>query len=453
MFSNQEKNPYRKLVVGVNQKVPLAHGGSRRAINFDNAATTPPFRSALKAIQDFAPWYSSIHRGKGYKSVTSSQMYERARDTVISFVGANRQRDTVIFVKNSTEAINLLARSFSNESKKPVILTTQMEHLSNDLPWRAGFERAYVQVDAQGRLSLTDLCDTLEKYAGRVSLVTVTGASNVTGIINPIHEIAELTHKHHAYLHVDAAQLVPHAMFDMYSPDSNQHIDFVSFTGHKLYAPFGAGVLVGNKEHFRHARPLLVGGGSASLVSGTFVQWDGVPTRFEAGTPNIMGVISLAAAIRTFRQIGIPLLAKREQNLLEYLYEELTRIPEITLFGPNPIDTPRVGIACFSLEGLHQHDVAQALSDDYGIAVRSGFFCAHPYVQTLLGISEEEMEVFREDPISPFPGLVRISIGLYNTLAEVRILVHALQSIAKKRNQYAERYLYNPKGSCGVFES
>jgi len=180
--------PFRNLVVGVDTNIPLSDKTYTTAINFDNAATTPPFNYVMEEIIKFSPWYSSIHRGAGYKSQVSSRLYDDARNIIAEFIGADTENHSIIFVKNTTEAINKLSNKLLPLYKDGIILSTCMEHHSNDLPWRNKYKVDYVSIDKYGRLSIDDLKSKLIKYNGKVKLVTVTGASNVTGCINPIHE-------------------------------------------------------------------------------------------------------------------------------------------------------------------------------------------------------------------------------------------------------------------------
>jgi cysteine desulfurase/selenocysteine lyase len=452
MRTNHEIKKFRELIVGVNHRVPLTDGNYVTGINFDNAATTPPFTSVIKEITDFAPWYSSIHRGKGYKSVLSTELLEKSRETVGHFVHADPQLDSVIFTKNSTEAINLLAYVLHEEGGRPVVLASEMEHIANDLPWREYFTVDYIQVNQEGRLSLEDLEAKLKKYQGKVKLVTVTGASNVTGYINPIHQIAKLAHFYGTKIHVDGAQLVPHKEVNMKEYTDPEHIDFLSFTGHKMYAPFGVGVLIGAKATFNQGKPLLKGGGAVRIVSQEFVQWDEAPEKDEAGTPNIMGIVALSAAIRTFQQLDMDSIHEYEKNLLDYTLDGLQRIPDIKIYGAQTDKEPHVSLFSFSMEEMNHHDIAQILSDDFGIAVRSGFFCAHPYVQRLLGLSEETMEQLRDDPSEIAPGLVRVSFSFYNTHGEIDVLLQALKEISNNKEYYTLKYMSNTKGVCGTLQ-
>lgn len=438
---NDNGRRYRSMFVGVNQRIPLASGRYVRGINFDNAATTPPFRAVIKEIENFAPWYSSVHRGKGYKSEITSGVYEKGREVIKRFVKADPELDTVIYTKNSTEAINVLAYACSQDCNSDVILATEMEHLANDLPWRDRFSVDYIAVDSFGRLSLSDLHKKLIKYQGRVKLVTVTGASNVTGYINPIHTIAKMAHEYNALIHVDGAQLTPHSIIDLQPHSSPEHIDFYTFTGHKMYAPFGIGVLIGAKEEFKDKLPLLRGGGAVSLVANNFVDWVETPAKDEAGTPNILGIVALMTAIRTLEKLGMGTIRGYENRLISYCTQGLKNIPDCHVFGTSDQELEeRISVISFYLEGISHHAVAQALSDEYGIAVRSGLFCTHPYIFRLLQVNPEDLQNYSQNPDIPVPGLTRVSLGLYNQYYEVNIFLKALEKIAKNKNYYQQKY-------------
>lgn len=431
---------FRKLVVGVNAKVPLANGEYVNEINFDNAATTPPFLSVMEEIRDFAPWYSSIHRGTGYKSQLSSDLYEQGRDLIKEFVHADQTRDIVIYTKNTTESINMLAYRLAQADKGLIILSTEMEHLANDLPWRDKFQVEYIGIEEDGKLSLCDLERKLSKYAGKVKLVTVTGASNVTGYINPIPKIATLAHQYGAQILVDGAQLVPHAAMDMRPYDSMEHIDYLVFSGHKMYAPFGIGVLIGNKKTFEQGEPVYKGGGDVRLVSHQFIEWESPPAKDETGTPNVIGVAALLTAIKTLHSIGMDVVHDYETFLINYAIERLRNIPDITLYCHSEKNQKRVSLISLTIQGIHHHVVAEILSREAGIAVRNGLFCAHPYVEKLLNLSREDLGYFHHNHAVPLPGLVRISLGIYNNYHEIDILLQQLERIVSNKKYYKEKY-------------
>lgn len=431
---------YRKLISGIDTKVPLENGEMVTAINFDNAATTPPFITVLQQVMNFAPWYSSAHRGAGYKSKFSTKLYENSRSDVLNFVNADPSVYTTVFVKNSTEAINKLSFRLCNGKKKCLILSTDMEHHSNDLPWRNKYKVDYISIDEDGRLSMDDLKFKLAKYKGAVRLITVTGASNVTGYVNPIYEIAALAHKYNAKLLVDGSQLVPHIPIDMRSMDSPEHIDYLVFSAHKMYAPFGIGVLIAPKEVFQQGIPEYRGGGTVQTVTHKFVIWDDPPHKEEAGSPNIIGAVALSSAINTLKLMGMDNIQKHELNLTKYTLERLKKIPDIQLYGNVNDLSNKLGIICFNIEGIPHQTTAEILSGEAGIAVRSGCFCAQPYVQRLLNIASNEIIRYARNPKEPRPGLVRISFGLYNTFEEIDILIETLNKIVKGKKHYIAKY-------------
>lgn len=431
---------YRNLVSGLETTVPLHNGRLVTGINFDNAATTPPFKSVLKDIMNFAPWYSSIHRGTGYKSRVSSKIYEDSRKTVLEFVGGDQNKDTVIYVKNTTEAINKLSYRLYDMDRRNIILSTAMEHHSNDLPWRNKYNIDYVKVDQFGRLDIDDLQKKLEKYRNKVKLVTVTGASNVTGYVNSIHKIASIAHRYGAKILVDGAQLVPHVPVDMKPFGSEEHIDYLVFSSHKMYAPFGTGVLIGPRAAFFSGEPEYSGGGTVKIVSHEDVMWDVPPYKEEAGTPNIMGVVALISAINTLKAIGMKNIKEHEDNLLKYALCRLEAFPEIRLYSDYDNENGKVAIIPFNINGVHHSIVARILSGEGGIGVRSGCFCAQPYIQKLLNISKNQMREYFLNPSTYSPGMVRLSFGLYNTYSEIDRLINSLGNILKDRDKYIKRY-------------
>ncbi|MBC2725793.1 aminotransferase class V-fold PLP-dependent enzyme [Desulfosporosinus sp.] len=430
------KSSYRHLVVGADTKIPLPNGRYTTAINFDNAASTPPFVSVMEEINQFASMYSSIHRGTGYKSQVSSKLFEDARSVVLKFVNADPFRDTVVFVKNTTEAINKLSYRLWDGNKKSVILSTWMEHHSNDLPWRGKFQVDYVQTDSSGKLSLEDLENRLAKHKGNVKLVTVTGASNVTGYVNPIHKIAELAHRYKAKILVDGAQLVPHNSVNMNPNNPLQRIDYLTFSAHKMYAPFGIGVLIGPQETFQKGVSELVGGGTAETVTHDWIVWEKPPHNEEAGSPNVMGVVALVTAIRTLSSLGMKTIDHYENQLTNYANSKLKLIPGITLYSHTAPGEPRIGVIPFNIKGIEHEKVATILSDQAGIAVRTGCFCTQPYIQRLLSISPKQMEFYRKRRDAPRPGVVRLSFGLYNDFSEIDVLIRFLERIAKHPTSY-----------------
>ncbi|NMA02272.1 MAG: aminotransferase class V-fold PLP-dependent enzyme [Clostridia bacterium] len=437
------KPTFRDLVVGVNTKVPLKNGKKVTAINFDNAASTPPFAAVLDEIRNFSPWYSSIHRGTGYKSQICSDFYDHSRQIVADFLQADLNESSVIYVKNATEGINKLSYRLLEDLKGGIVLSTFMEHHSNDLPWRNKYQVDYVRVDEQGRLLLDDLEQKLRKYKGKVKLVTVTGASNVTGNTNPVHKIAALAHKYGAQILVDGAQLIPHAPFAMKPSSKMEHIDFLVFSAHKMYAPFGIGVLIGPKKVFSQGVPEFVGGGTIKMVSHDYINWADAPERDEAGTPNVLGVLALTTAIQTLQELNMERIYRYEESLVRYALGELRKIPDIKIYGNDLNTQNRVSIISFNLKGIDHRTLANILSLEAGISVRNGCFCAQPYVQQLLKVSPKEIKKHVENPSLPHPGMVRLSFGLYNTYSEIDTLIQILNKVTNNKTYYLNKYLEN----------
>jgi cysteine desulfurase / selenocysteine lyase len=420
---------FRSLVEGVETRIPLEDGSTVQYTNFDNAATTPPFKMVLQEIMKFAPWYSSVHRGTGYKSKLTSDFYENSRKEVLNFVSADSDEQIAIYVKNTSEAINKLSNRLERKNNKDIILSTEMEHHSNDLPWRGKFQVHYIEVDKSGKLSMEDLKNKLQIFGNRIALVTVTGASNVTGYINDIYEIAELTHKFGSKVLVDGAQLVPHVPVNMGKAGELRHIDYLAFSAHKMYAPFGTGVLIGPKETFKEGNPDYMGGGTVDKVTHEMVTWAEPPEKEEAGSPNVMGVVALLAAIRMLNSIGMFNIQNYEDGLMVYALEKLNTIPDVILYGSTQ-NEGRVGIIPFNIRGMDDEITANILSSEAGIAVRNGCFCAQPYMRKLLGLPKDADK----------GGMVRVSFGLYNSLSEIDTLFSVLNHIIKNKSYYNEKY-------------
>ena len=435
---------FRSLVAGLDGEVPLLDGRTVPYVNLDNAASTPPLRAVIEALDGFMPWYSSVHRGTGYKSRLSTEAYEAARRQVAAFLGADPERDAVIFVKNATEGLNKLAQCLPLTEGRNVVITSWMEHHSNDLPWRAAAHTVHVDIDPLGRLDMDDLRAKLGRYRDSVAVVAVTGASNVTGFINPIHEIARLAHEAGAYMALDAAQLAPHRPVDMKPAGDEGHIDFAVIASHKMYAPFGSGALVGPREVFEAGPPSVVGGGAVDLVSDDHVDWAAAPEREEAGSPNVPGAVALARAIQVLAGIGMDQVAQHEAELVQYALRRLNKLPKVHVYGSrDPERTEdRVGVITFDVEGLHHALVAAVLAYEAGVGVRNGCFCAHPYVTRLKRVGPEEFarirsQVLRGDRTNA-PGMVRASFGLYNTTDDIDVFIEALERICRGdiRGQY-----------------
>ncbi|BEL08054.1 aminotransferase class V-fold PLP-dependent enzyme [Actinoplanes sichuanensis] len=382
-------------------------------VHLDYAASAPCVRAAAEAVQDLLPRYGSVHRGTGVRSQASTLAYELARDVVAEFVGA-RPGDSVIFTRNTTDALNLLARAL------PAGTTTvqfEGEHHANLLPWPNPLR---LPAPASPDDAIAALKQALDGRVGPV-VFTVTGASNVTGEVWPVRELADVAHSYGARVVVDAAQLAPHVPVDL----DDLGADYLAFSGHKLYAPFGAGVLVGRSDWLDAAEPYLAGGGASAAVGDRpgELTWATGPARHEGGTPNLLGAVALAAVCEALTQAGRVARHEHEQRLLARLRSGLAGVPgaiEVSLFGP---DHPRVGIVSLALPGHDPAEVAQRLGREHGIGVRAGQFCAHPLVRRL---TDSDRTGACGDGVT---GLLRISFGLGSTENDVDRAVGALAAV------------------------
>jgi selenocysteine lyase/cysteine desulfurase len=414
----------RLQLLGLGSPVPVASGDMVTYTNLDYAASTPPLEEVAAAVDRVAVWYSSVHRGAGQKSRVATAMYEGARGAVGAFVNA-RPSDAVIFTRNTTDALNLLARSVPDRT--PIVMFAA-EHHANLLPWRRG----YAECLPVPRSS-ADVVAALDSVLGksRPGLVAVTGASNVTGELWPIAEIAKLAHGRHWRIAVDAAQLAPHHPIDMTALD----IDYLAFSGHKVYAPYGAGALVGRPDWLAQADPFLSGGGAVDFVTAEDVIWSKLPGRHEAGSPNVIGAVALGVACDTLAASGMPNIHADELSLAEYARAKLATVSGLTLYTTWPASHPRLGIFAFNLAGYDHALLALVLSAEYGIGVRDGRFCAHPLMLDLLEVdgraTDAMLTELRGGAQPSLPGAVRASLGLGSSRQDIDRLVLALAEISE----------------------
>ena len=436
MIATHTSVDMRSRILGLDLEIPLLDGRRVPYVNLDNAASTPPLVDVVRAVESFMPYYSSVHRGTGFKSRLSTVAYDQSHEIIGRFVGADLSTNTVIFGKNTTEAINKLAWRYPL-APDSVVLTTQLEHHSNDLPWRPHAHVVHVRALPDGRFDEDDFDRLLAEYAGRVALVTVTGASNVSGFLQPIHRLARKAHAAGARILVDCAQLAPHRRVDMLPDDDPEHLDFVTLSAHKMYAPYGTGALIGPKEIFLHEAPEYRGGGTVDIVTLDEVHWAGVPDREEAGSPNVVGAVAMAVAAQVLMEVGMDAVAAHEEHLIAYTLERLREVPGIHIYGEtDPARAhEKVGVIPFNLEGMSHFLVAAILCYEGGIGVRSGCFCAHPYVVHLLHLDEDESHRWRDQMLagdkSEMPGMVRASFGCYSNTDDVDRLVEMLKAIAR----------------------
>jgi len=373
----------------------------------DNAASSQKPGAVIEVLETFyRVHYANIHRGVHTLSEEATAAYEGARDKVAAFIHAPDRRG-VIFTRNTTEAINLVAYAWGRACVGPGdrIVVTEMEHHSNLVPWQllareVGAELAYVSVTDEGQLDLESLDRLLQ---GPVKLVAFTHVSNVLGTVNPAQEIIARAHAVGARVLVDAAQSVPHLPVDVEA----LNCDFLAFSGHKMCGPTGVGVLYGRPELLEEMEPFLTGGGMIRRVGRTEATWADLPCKFEAGTPAIAEAVGLGAAVDYLSAVGMEAVWAHEQELADYALERLEESPGVHVIGP-PAEE-RCGVVAFTVKSIHPHDLAQAL-DFEGVAIRAGFHCAQP-LHKRLGLE----------------ATARASLYLYNTREEVDRLVEGIQ--------------------------
>jgi selenocysteine lyase/cysteine desulfurase len=406
-------------VVGGTLQAPLVTGRGVRHVNLDYAASAPALQAVADHVAEALPFYASVHRGAGYASQVSTNLFESARTTIADFVGA-RADDVVIFTRNTTDSLTLLASAVPvSGEQRGEVLVLDLEHHANLLPWTTSGPAWVLPVADTLAETLAELEAALA--ARPISLVAITGCSNVTGELLPVTRIAALAHRYGARIVVDGAQLVPHRRVDLAAAG----IDYLAFSGHKLYAPFGAGVLVGRRDWLDAAAPYLPGGGAVREVraDGTAV-WAAAPQRHEGGTPNVLGVAAVAAACRAIAALPEGALTEHEDAIATRLRAGLAAIPGVQLlrlFRDSPADsTEQAGVVGFAVEGYEAGLVAAYLSAEHGIGVRDGKFCAHPLVERLGHGS----------------GALRASIGVGSRSEDAARLVSALRQLVEHGPQW-----------------
>ncbi|MEM8530297.1 MAG: cysteine desulfurase [Chloroflexota bacterium] len=378
----------------------------------DSAASSQKPRQVIDCLEDYYRRYNAnVHRGVYKLSEQATFAYERARGKVGRFINAYSHKE-IIFTRNATEAINLVARSWgdANLREGDRILLSVMEHHANLIPWqmlaqRTGAQLDFVRVDGEGRLVMEDVDRLLTE---QTKLVAITHQSNVLGTVNPIQELALRAHSFGAVIMVDAAQSVPHMPVDVQA----LNVDFLTFSGHKMCAPTGIGVLWGRRSLLEAMPPFLGGGSMIKMVDLHTTTYADVPARFEAGTPAIAEAIALGEAVDYLQRIGLDKIQQHEHELTAYALDRLSTIEGLTIYGPKTTEM-RGGSISFTLDMVHPHDIA-ALLDSDGVAVRAGHHCCQP-LHTLLDV----------------PATARASFYLYNTQEEIDRLAIGLERTQK----------------------
>ncbi len=387
-----------------------------KLVYLDNAATTQKPQSVIDAITSYYTGFNAnVHRGLHTLAEEATSAMEKTRDKTAAFIGGVK-REEVVFTRNATESINLVASSWGKKNIKQGdrIVITQMEHHANLVPWimlakETGADLVYIPITRDGYLDLSDIKNIINS---QTKIVALTHMSNVLGTINPVEEIIELAHKNNAFVLIDGAQSVPHLPVDVKALDA----DFYVFSAHKMLGPTGVGVLYAREEILNEMEPINFGGEMISEVRFDFADWAELPMKFEAGTPNIADLVAFAPALDYLSKIGMDKIRQHEIEITTYGLEELRKLDYIKIFGPdNPLD--RGGVISFVDNKIHPHDLAQFL-DSKGVAVRAGHHCAQPLVK-LLGV----------------PSMARASFYIYNSRDEVDKLVEALKQ--------ARRYFVN----------
>jgi len=398
----------------------------------DNAASTPPLKTVLESVQNFLLTYGSVHRGAGKHSEISTDRYESARKTIGKFINARQGRDVVIFTANTTDAINRTVLLYPWQ-KGDAVLISDIEHSSNLLPWLKMTKVITFNTNIDYQITPKIIDDQLY-YHPEIRIVAIAGASNLTGQVIPIKDIYNICRKYNVHLLIDASQLAPHY------PVSLDDCDLLAFSGHKMYAPFGIGVLAGRTEILMHTGLAPTGGGNVYYVHPVKgPAYKNTPWRHEIGTPNSLGAIAMAAAAETLQQhIGWNKIIDHNQNLTQYFIKHLTNIPGINLYFPIERlvkqGIPHTPIAVFDIQGIPSAVVGKILSQE-NIAVRCGTFCLYRLIERVKNISLEEREIiYREQIVNHYDlpdryHLIRASGGLMTTEEDIVKLAKVLQFI------------------------
>ena len=455
-------NKIKEDFIGLDTNYTLADGRRIRRIYLDSTASTLIMGAAHKAIQQFYNHYANTHSLLHFSAKISTQEYEWAHNRILSFLQADPGDYTCFFTgSGSTGGINRLARVFRDYNpEKEIAIISLMEHHSNDLPHRKHAKKVvHIPLDNHdgqpGCINIKFLENTLKKNQGNVNYVAVTGVSNVTGIINPIYDIAELAHSYDTFIIVDGAQMVAHLPVKISGhKNPKRNIDAFVFSGHKAYAPGSPGTVICRKDILGSIEPEEVGGGMVDRVFlDRYIVSEEFPAREEAGTPNIAGAIGIAAVIEVLDNIGMDLIFEEESELIHYTLNQLKDIPDIQIYGVT--DTTiceRSACISFNIKNMDHGLVAAILNDYFNIAVRNECFCAHPYVKEMImddllaattSINEEDFE----DAFQLKSGMVRASFGIYNTEKDADELVKAITDISENREAYTNQYKLDNTGN------
>lgn len=445
----------RRNFLGLDTCYRLADGRVTRRHYLDSAASTLALGCARAVADELLQHYANTHSTLHFSARIASRAYDWAHGQALKFVRADPDRYTAFFAGSGcTAPLNRLARVLAaRRPERSVALVSLMEHHANDLPHRKHAGRVVPipltgAAPALGTVDLTVLERLLEQHRGRVNYVAVSAASNVTGIINPVHDIAALAHAHGAWVVVDASQHLAHAPLPISDTGAlERELDAVAFSGHKLYAPGSPGGAIVRRTLLEGGEPDEVGGGMVEEVHPSDYRVTArFPDREEAGTPNLLGAVQLGAALNALQRVGMERIHAAEQTLLRRLLAELASVPGARIYGGFDLErTPRLGTVAFNLDGLEHGLVAAVLNDYHNVAVRNGCFCAHPYVRELLKPELWELDL---DPdagdaaamLKPWQGMVRASLGLYTTDEDIDALLAGIRDLLARSDDYRALY-------------
>ena len=449
--------------IGLDTVYKTVNGKKTKRIYLDTTASSLMMGIAHRASNEFLKHYSNTHSLLHFSAKISTKTYNWIHQRILEFVHASPEEFTCFFMGSGvTAGINRMAKTLQKlRPDKDIVLISIMEHHSNDLPHRKhGGKVIHVPISNSSSGMGSINMDIFEKYLiqfqGRVNYVSITGLSNVTGIITPINKIAKLAHKYGAYVIVDAAQMAAHVPIYMSGfEDKDMEIDVLLFSGHKTYAPGSPGVIIARKDFLSAIEPEEVGGGMVDKVcpDNYFVSQK-FPDREEAGTPNILGAITLGTAIHVLDSIGMDIILKKDLKIIEYAFNKMNQHNDIFIYGDMDLKKfPRAGTIAFNIIDMDHGLVAAILNDYFNIAVRNECFCAHPYVEKMLHLTHEEeinqLECIDNHltwTVEPWMGMVRASIGIYNTKEDIDYLIEGLDEIIANKKEFSKNYILNSDG-------
>jgi selenocysteine lyase/cysteine desulfurase len=444
----------RTAFTGLDTEYPLADGTTASRTYLDSAASNLRLTVADDIVRNALRHYANTHSELHFGARITTHLYHQAHEIVADFVDAPDDYTTIFTGSGVTGGLNRMARVLAERRPaRDVVITTLMEHHANDLPHRKHVGNVvHVPLEKDpdgeaGRVDVDALRAAIDEHADRLNYVAVTAASNVTGVINPVHEIARMAHEAGALCVVDAAQSAAHMPFSVQGTEEGEAIDVLCMSGHKIYAPGSPGVIVARKALFDGLEPQEVGGGIVDRVeTGHYAVTDALPEREEAGTPNLPGAFRLAATLYLLGRIGMDLIEDDERALTQYALDRFQAIDGLKIYGSHRLEVAdRIGVITFNLDDLPHGLVTAALNDYFGVAVRNECFCAQPFVRALLGRSGAGASGGDGAPTEDChpetqPGMVRVSLGLYNTEADVDTAAEALADLAARPDAYRAEY-------------